>query len=455
MLRDKIDKIVSLGNIIDGITLTDEHGIVQYYTNFRPDVNTLREQEIIGRSILEIYPSLNENSSSIMRVIKTGMPVKEYQTMAAYKKDPISGYNVTLPIFENKKLIGVVEFSQYCNFPHERERISISSGNTNSGPQLFTVDDIITESRAMTELKEKLIQSSRTDSTVLICGETGTGKELVAQSIHSSSPRKSKPFIAQNCAAIPNTLLEGILFGTSKGSYTDAIDRPGLFEIANGGTIFLDEINSMDLSLQAKILKAIEEKKTCRVGSFSPKSFDIKIVAALNKDPIQCIKDGTLREDLFYRLGVVMLSIPPLRERRRDIFVLTEYYIKLYNDIMNRSISGISPDVEDLFLNHNWPGNVRELKNCIEGAFNVCRSRIIELRDLPAYIRDYDNSVAKRTKALDTIDSEQINLSEMVDAYEKSLILRCMEETNNMAEVAKKLGISRQSLKYKTDKYGI
>lgn len=458
MNRNQIEQIVAISNIVDGIIVTDMNAIVVYYSNFRPDVNDLREQEVIGRSILEIHRSLKPSESSIMRVINTGVPIfNELQILGAYNRKPIKAFNTTLPIYEEGKMVGVVEFSTYQEYPYERQKITIVPQNEKKvGARLYTIDDIITVSHSMTELKDKILKSAQTESTVLIYGETGTGKELVAQSIHSSSSRTNQKFISQNCAAIPDNLLEGILFGTCKGSYTDAIDRPGLFEIADGGTLFLDEINSMSLPLQAKILKALEEKKATRIGSFQPKSFNIKIIAAVNKEPRQCVQEGTLREDLFYRLGVVTLNIPRLRDRRADIFYITEHYIHKFNDLLNRKIMGITSDVEELFAEYSWPGNVRELKNCIEGAFNMCSSRMIEMKDIPDYIKkNYENELNIVEPKVSCNESDGRTLTILVEEYEKKLIKDSMDSSSTLAEAAKKLGISKQALNYKIDKYSL
>ena len=188
----------------------------------------------------------------------------------------------------------------------------------------------------MIKIKDSISQVAQTDSSVLIYGETGTGKEMIAQAIHSASKRTKKKFVVQNCAAIPATLLEGILFGTVRGAFTGAEDHPGLFEIASGGTLFLDEINSMDMSMQAKLLRAIEDKKILRVGGSSPITIDVKIISALNQDPIECVNNKTLRQDLFYRLNVVQFYLPPLRDRRSDIELLTNHFIFNYNLKMNK-----------------------------------------------------------------------------------------------------------------------
>ena len=218
----------------------------------------------------------------------------------------------------------------------------------------------------MLTLKDTVQRVAANTSPVLIWGETGTGKELFAQSLHSHSSRARGPFVAQNCAAIPTTLLESTLFGTTRGSYTGAENRKGLLKQADGGTLFLDEVNSMDLSLQAKILKAIEEKRFRPVGGEQDVHSDVRIVSAMNVDPITAVREGLLRRDLFYRLGVVQLALPPLRKRPEDIPLLTDFYVEQYNRNMGRAISGVSELVRNALLAYDWPGNVRELRNAVE-----------------------------------------------------------------------------------------
>ncbi len=237
----------------------------------------------------------------------------------------------------------------------------------------------------MQTLKERIVKVARTKSTVMIYGETGTGKELVARAIHNGGSRKNKRYLSQNCAAIPENLLESILFGTTRGSFTGAENRPGLFEIASGGTLFLDEINSMDLAVQAKILKAIEEQKIRRIGGTEDILIDVRIIAATNEDPLLCMQRGSLREDLYYRLKVVQLNIPPLRNRKEDIRPLTEYYINFYNTVMGKSIQKVDAQLMRLFYQYSWPGNVRELRNMIEGGFNLCENDVLCVDCLDRY----------------------------------------------------------------------
>lgn len=459
MLRRYVEQILSIYNYLDGIMVTDKYGYVEYYVTFRPDVNNLKEKDILRKHITEVYPTLNEESSSILRVLRTGKPISnEFQTLITYKGQSIRAINTTMPIKDHDEIIGAVDVSRYIDSPYERQDISLSIKERVEKKNLYAVDDIITSSQSMELIKERIPMIADTDSSVLIYGETGTGKELVAQSIHTASKRRNKKFVSQNCAAIPANLLESILFGTTKGSYTGAENKPGLFEIASGGTLFLDEINSMEISVQSKILKAIEEKQVVRLGGYEPIKTDIKIVSAVNENPLRCIAENKLREDLFYRLSVVQLNIPPLRERMNDLFYLVSHFISSYNASMNRDLIGIDEEVETVFRSYNWPGNVRELKNVIEGAFNVASTRFIQKKDLPEYLtRPFalEEIGQKAVMTVPTIPLKGISLEEALETYERELIEHAVAASKNLVEAAKLLGITKQALNYKLKKYKI
>lgn len=459
MLRRYVEQILSIYNYLDGIMVTDKYGYVEYYVTFRPDVNNLKEKDILRKHITEVYPTLNEETSSILRVLKTGKPISnEFQTLITYKGQSIRAINTTMPIKDHDEIIGAVDVSRYIDRPYERQDISLSLKESVAKKNLYTVDDIITNSRSMELIKERIPMIADTESSVLIYGETGTGKELVAQSIHTASKRRNKKFVSQNCAAIPANLLESILFGTTKGSYTGAENKPGLFEIANGGTLFLDEINSVEISVQSKILKAIEEKQVVRLGGYEPIKTDIKIVSAVNENPLRCIAENKLREDLFYRLSVVQLNIPPLRERINDLFYLVSHFIDTYNRSMDRDLIGIDEEVESIFRGYNWPGNVRELKNVIEGAFNVASARFIQKKDLPEYLtRPFvlEEMGQSALMAVPAIPLKGISLDEALETYERELIEHALAVSKNYVEAAKLLGITKQALNYKLRKYGL
>ena len=444
------ERILNMYNYFDGAIITDENGIILYYTNFRTDLYDLKLKEIVGKHILEIHPEMKEDESSILQVLKTGKPIYDrIEKLTTPHGQIMTNIFSTLPIIQNGKIVGAIDLSRCIDKGNERKNIVLSKVEIENGENLYKLNDIITTSIKMKEVKLLIPRISNTDSSVMIYGETGTGKELIAQSIHTSSNRMSKNFVSQNCAAIPLNLLESILFGTVKGSYTGAEDRPGLFEIANGGTLFLDEINSMELAMQAKILKAIEEKKITRIGGIKPIQFDVKIISAVNEDPSECVNNKKLREDLFYRLNTVQISIPPLRERTADIVYLTNYFIAVYNSKMNKNVLGISDEVQEIFSNYKWPGNVRELKNIIEGAFNLIGSRFIQKENLPQYLtKRYEQEMER----LMTID-ENMSLTEKVDTYEKKLIMHALDSTLSVTAAANKLKISKQALNYKLIKY--
>ena len=446
-----IESLLNIYNYFDGIIVTDKNGIINYYVNFRTDIYNLRLNQIIGKSILEIHPELKEEDSTIMQVLKTGQPIYDrIEHLTTPHGDCMTNLCSTLPILENGEIVGAIDLSRGIDSDVQRKFIEMPKAS-NQSDSLYHVNDIVSASKKVNDLKSIISMVANTDSAVMICGETGTGKEMFAQSVHTSGARASKPFISQNCAAIPNTLLEGILFGTTKGSFTGAEDKAGLFELANGGTLFLDEINSMDLGMQAKILKVIEEKRVRRIGSDNTISLDVKIISATNKNPLQCVKDKILREDLFYRLSTVLLDIPPLRERIVDIPLLVNYFIEQNNNRMNKNVSGVNQDVMEMFLNYQWPGNVRELKNVIEGAFNVIGSSEIRKENLPPYMI---NNYSDQNERLISY-SEDMSLTERLEEYEKRLIIQAIDSTNSLTRAAEKLKITKQALNYKILKYGI
>lgn len=450
-----IEKLLNIYNYFDGILITDEKGVLKYYANFRTDVYNLRRDEIIGRTILEIHPDMKEEDSTIMTVLKTGKPIYNHiEHLYSPHGDTITNICSTIPILQDGRIVGAIDYSRSIDDGKdtniERRQIvlpSISSDNK----KMFHLEDIITTSKKMKEIKNLIPMIANTDSSVMIYGETGTGKEMVAQSIHTSSPRSDKVFISQNCAAIPETLLESTLFGTEKGAFTGAETKAGLFEMANGGTVFLDEINSMSMAMQAKILKTIEEKQVRRIGGCESISFDVKLISALNQDPMKCMKENIIREDLFYRLSTVLLSIPPLRERVADISIMVNYFVMQNNKVMNKNVMGVSDEVMKLFFDYNWPGNVRELKNVIEGAFNVIGSEMICKENLPEYLtRHYENEYSNLLE----ID-DNLSLLEKLEEYEKRMIIMAVDSTKNITQAAKYLKISKQALNYKLLKYGL
>jgi two-component system NtrC family response regulator len=314
----------------------------------------------------------------------------------------------------------------------------------------FKIDSFISHSPQMEEVLSVASRAADSKATVLITGESGTGKEVLAKSIHYVSPRKDKPFIAVNIPALPETLLESELFGHEKGAFTGADkSKKGRFELADTGTIFLDEIGDIPLNLQVKLLRVLQEHQIERLGSIENINIDVRIIAATHQNLEQKIKDGTFREDLYYRLNIVSLHIPPLRERKEDIIPLVDYFVEKYSKENGKEKLTLSKEAVDLLLKYNFPGNVRELENVIERAVVLCRGEAITVNDLP--------NVVKGFKAEKEIPAqEEGTLIDQVEALEKKLIFDALSKSNgNQSLAGRILGLTERNLRYKMQKYDI
>ena len=313
----------------------------------------------------------------------------------------------------------------------------------------FDFSNIIGRSPAMQELFETIALVAPSEATVLIAGESGTGKELIANAIHQNSPRKDRAFIKVNCAALPETLLESELFGHEKGAFTGALARKqGRFQLAHTGSIFLDEVGEMTPTTQTKILRVLQEREFEPLGSTHTVKVDTRVIAATNKNLLEEIEQGNFREDLYYRLNVVTLQVPSLRERREDISLLADFFLKQYAEKNRRLIKGFTPRAMDLLLRHSWPGNVRELENVVERAVIMARGDLISQAELPDTIRGLDAELEKAEMDLSTGRS--------LKALERDMILRTLEDTGgNRTRAAEILGISRRTLQLKLKEYGV
>ena len=289
-------------------------------------------------------------------------------------------------------------------------------------------------------------------TTVLLEGDNGTGKDLVAKTLHYQSLRQAEPFIAINCAAIPETLLESELFGYEKGAFTDArSQKRGIFELADKGTLFLDEIGEIPLMLQAKLLRVLEDQSFRRLGGLKDINLDLRVVAATNKNLREAVKEGAFRQDLYFRLNVIQILIPPLRDRADDIVPLTKFFIEHYNRKFKRNIEGVTEGTAKLLLQHDWPGNVRELRNAIERAMILEESALITVASLPIAISRPDGSGLAVSSSVD-IPSDGLSLED----NERSLLARALEKTNgNQTQAARLLRITRDTLRYKMKKFNL
>ncbi len=359
---------------------------------------------------------------------------------------------VLLPIssFTNKEY-KIFLFNNYSKTNEEISKITVAANP-------ISIENIIGDSEAVLDLKDKIKKIADTQSTVLITGESGTGKELIARAIHSCSKRSKKPFIAINCGAIPDSLLESELFGYVKGAFSGASSegRVGKFELANGGVIFLDEIGEMPFYLQVKLLRVLQERTIVRIGSNKLIKLDIRVIAATNMDLKQRIREKKFREDLYYRLNVIPLRVPPLRERGEDIFLIMKILMEKYNKIFNKNVHSIDNEVKEIIKNYSWPGNVRELENTVEFMINMCDEKGIITKDM-IYENIIKNSISGNQN--EKINSEKDTPLMTLEESEKLLIKKALSiygsDTAGKNLCAEKLGIGIATLYRKIDKYNL
>jgi arginine utilization regulatory protein len=465
-----------------GVLMTDENGVLIFYNEVQSKIDEMDPCDVIGRKITDVY-KYNNDSSTCMRVLKHGHPIINYALSYQSKNCNVGNtIHSVFPLFKNSRVVATICFVKDYNIL-ERSIPSFLLPNNNqifADGTRFTFASIIGSAPAFVAALKQARIAANSPSPVMLYGETGTGKELFAQAIHNFYYGKKKQYIDVNCAAIPDTLIEGILFGTTKGAYTGSVDRVGLFEKANGGTLFLDEINSMSLLLQGKLLRVIQEKKVRPLGSLSSIDLNIKVICSMNADPRDLVSKGLFRMDLFYRLAVIYISIPPLRERLEDVEELGRHFLQKYSRRMEKEISNISPDVIAFFWKYSWPGNIRELEHIIESAVNSVpkNEKTLELRHCyfanllglsepaqPGNLQDqiFDQigadtlSFLSSPKGPDLFSPVSVtpagSLSETTLTLEKTRILETLEMTmGNIAMAARRLGMSRQLLGYKLQK---
>ncbi len=453
-------------NLYDGVLLSDKEGRVKVYNKSMEDLEKRRAEDMLGRYIWDAYGYSDKDKSEHMEVFKTGKPIiNKYAAHAYNEGKPVYKSYSTIPIKDGERTIGVFSISkdetklqnllsQIMELKRESYGLEEREGAFLNGTR-FTFSDIIGSSQAIRKVIREAQAIAWLDNSILLVGDTGTGKEVFAQSIHNFSKRKAHPFIGINCSAIPENLLESILFGAVKGAYTGAVDSAGLFEEAGEGTLFLDEIDSMPINMQTKLLRVLQERNTRRVGGKESYPIKCRVISAMNTDPYKLIDAGRLRLDLFYRIAGYNLYIPPLRDREDDIFHISHHYIKKYNLVMEKVISSIGEDLKNMMKTYPWPGNIRELEHFIENT--MARSgedeKVLRLENTPDYILEAmkwsDSGIQERE-----IPTE--NLQASLDGLEKRLIKQALEKNLwNVTRTARALGITRQSLIYRMRKYDI
>lgn len=462
---EDIDIYRILSSMHEGVLISDAQGIVRFYNEAQARIDDIAARDALGKKITEIY-QLTDATSPSMRCLASGKPIINETILYRTRLGKVANIiNNVYPLFKSGKLIGAINF---CNNYQLLERTivqdqEVSRTHEPQNSTRFHFSDIIGSNPDMVNAVRIARMSSDSPSPIMIYGETGTGKELFAQSIHNHRSKRKKPFIPINCAAIPENLLEGILFGTSKGAFTGAMNKSGLFEQANGGSIFLDELDSMPLTLQAKLLRVIQEKKVRKLGSLKEIDLDVKIISSVGHPPLEIIRNGTLRTDLFYRMGVVFIMLPPLRERKDELDELIRCFIAEYNQTLKVNVSSVSKNVRDLFDHYHWPGNVRELKHVIEAAMNmVGKNCVIRLAHLPAHIFSFAEKKGALPRETDPFHAAlppgglplSSTLHQTQAENERQILCRALTDSaGNAAKAARTLGISPQSFHYKLKKY--
>ena len=427
-----------LDSIKPGIMVADLQGLITFVNQEFENITGVKKSDIIGQHLNSVF-----SDSSILKVLQLNEEIWNKEVIFNNKSISKRVVVSANPIKKNNKIKGIVLTIRGIK---DIQKI-INDLYVDIKKPSF--DNIIGESKILKNAKDRAQKVVYSSSSVLIRGESGTGKELFARAIHEESKRSKENFVSINCAAIPAELLESELFGYESGSFTGAKKdgKPGKFEIADKGTIFLDEIGDMPLQLQAKILKFIQDRQFYRVGGVKKIDVDVRIISATNRNLEKLIKDKKFREDLYYRLNVIPLYIPPLRKRGEDILLLVDYFIKKFNHKLNKNIKGITDQVKEKLLNYNWPGNVRELENVIEYAINMETTDFLTIENLPNRLFN-----SKMKDISEDLESE-------INKVERDLIIKALNKygrsTKGKLEAAESLGIGKTTLYKKINKYNI
>lgn len=450
----------ALINLIDiGVYVVDADGVGIFYNQAMADMEQIHIEDVVGKEFSKAFPGVKLTESTMYQALKKNIAIRHKQQSYTnlYGKE-IATINSTVPVECGGRVIAAVEVAKDVTNIRSMSDTILKLQQKEMNPEeveprirKYTFDDIIGQSPLFSAALERAKRAAGSNASVFIYGETGTGKELVAQSIHYASRRRKKPFLAQNCAALPESLLEGILFGTAKGGFTGATDRAGLFEQANGGTLLLDEINSMPYELQSKLLRVLQEDYIRRVGGTRDIPIDVRIIATVNEPPEKLMQEGKLRKDLFYRLNVVNIAIPPLRSRRDDIPILAEKLLEKHNERFSKELWMISEHAMQRLLEYDYPGNVRELENIIMQSVSMAdREHILseKLLQMPMQVHAIGEDVEKWDR--------KGPLNEYLANLEKEIIREVMiSEGGNISKTAEVLHIKRQTLQHKLKKYGI
>lgn len=428
---------IILDSIADGVFTVDRDWRITSFNRAAEEITGILKEEAIGQRCCDVFhASICETNCALNETFETNRPVVNrtaYIIDADGVRVPISISTAVLRDKKGDAIGGVETFRDLSTIEELRRELE----------KKYSFHDIISKNSEMLRIFDILPGVAESDSTVLIEGETGTGKELIARALHNLSHRKDKPFVAVNCGALPDTLLESELFGYKAGAFTDARkDKPGRFAVAESGTIFLDEIADISPALQVRLLRVIQERTYEPLGATESVQADVRIVAASNRNLDKLVKSGKFREDLYYRINVIRVKLPPLRERKEDIPLLVDHFIRRFNNLKKKLIADVSPDVLAVLVGYDYPGNIRELENIIEHAFVLCRGTVIDIENLPENVRPEEGRPLARLTSMDDI--------------EVAFITEALRRNNfNRKETAQELGMHKTTLWRKIKKLGI
>jgi transcriptional regulator with PAS, ATPase and Fis domain len=431
-----------VNNPFEGIMAIDAEGGIFFINDFLLECFKRSREEVVGQKVWDLVPGCR-----LFETVGQGYSIWG-ETLRIGTRDLLVA---RFPLKNGSQTMGAMVKTIFPDAAVAKEiALKLSHAGVArqeaAGPSLCTCRDIIGETPAMLYVKKLARRASRTSSTLLITGESGTGKEIVAQAIHTRSVRREAPFISVNCGAIPENLLESELFGYVDGAFTGAKKggKPGKFELANGGTILLDEIGDMPLAMQVKLLRVLQERAVWRIGAMAPTMLDVRVMASTNRDLRQLVEDQTFRQDLYYRLNVLEIPLPPLRERLEDLPMLAETLIQRINARIGSDATGIKPESLEVLKGHQWPGNVRELENLLEQAVNWSEEPLIDVRNIPARRQPQPAQVAAQP------------FRNAVEETERGLIISALSRTQgNKAQAARALNMQRSVLYKKLERFNI
>ena len=474
--KEQLERLRLLEAALDqvpyGVQIYDQDAHIVFFNRASKEqlLGVPPEQTLQGQALLDVF-AVRPDYSTTMTALRQGKAMNrrfdrykstigvELNTItSAYPVAGEDGRTLGCVTFERnlkmtKRLLETGQQDQQTLLEHQPEM-------ERSGPNTrYTLADLIGSSPGLLEARELARKMAARDNNILIQGETGTGKEIFAQGIHNLSPRRRQKFVAVNCAAFPENLIEGMLFGTVKGAFTGSADKVGLMEEANHGTLFLDELNSMSLGMQAKLLRALQERLIQRVGGTGYIPIDVRVIASCNEDAYALSETGRLRKDLFYRLASVVIDIPPLRERKEDLRELVWHYVREHRDMAAQPVDEIRPAFWERLEKHSWPGNVRELFHIMDYALSVSEGGVLTGTEFPGYFLRLQQSrpelpLAEEREEIAPANSRSFN--QLVQDYQRSLILQAYQASGeNVTRAAKQLGLSRQNVQYYLKKFGL